>query len=102
MATITKGIKLSELSSMSSGEKQRRINELFDTALNPTYEQLQEQKKELNFKICFFEEQYKMSSGTMKQKLSSGQLNETVDICKWLMLLKIRGHFETKCQSSQT
>lgn len=101
MATLTRGIKLSDFSKMPEKEKDRRIGELFQAALNPTEEQLDQQKNEIDDRIRSFESRYKMSSSEMKQSLASGQLKETADFCSWLMLLKIRGRFEGRNGSAR-
>lgn len=99
MATLTRGIKLNELASMSEGEKNRRIGEMFQAATNPTQEQLNQQKTDINNQIQAFESRYKMASSEMKQLLVSGKIKETAEFCSWLMLLKIRGRFENRGSS---
>lgn len=99
MATLTRGIKLSEFSKMSESEKDARVGELFQAALNPTQEQLAQQKQGIDDRIRVFESRYKMSSSEMKRLLTCGELKETADFCSWLMLLKIRGRFEGKFES---
>lgn len=102
MATITKGIKLSEFASMPEQEKKIRVDALFQAAVNPTPEQLREQKNEIDSEIRFFESRYQISSDKMKKLLINGEIKETADICSWLMLLKIRGSFENEHKSSQS
>jgi hypothetical protein len=101
MATLTRGIALSEFKTMSDSEKNQRVSDLFQAAVNPTSEQLAEQKNKLTDQIQVLESRYKMSSGEMKRKLATGEIKETADFCRWLMLLKIRGRFENKRESSR-
>jgi hypothetical protein len=101
MATLTRGIKLAEFSSMTETEKDRRVNELFQAALSPTEDQLNEQLAEVDGSIRAFEVRYRMSSGEMKHLLCNGEIKESADFCSWLMLLKIRGNFDTTRGSSR-
>jgi len=101
MAILTKGIKLSEFASMSEEEKDRRVSSLFQAAMNPSIEQLEQQKNDLNDQIRSFESRYRMTSGEMRQGLASGEISESADFCSWLMLLKIRGQFEDGSESSR-
>lgn len=101
MATLTRGIALSEFKTMSDSEKNRRVSELFQAAVSPTSEQLSDQRNKLDEQIQSFESRYKMSSGEMKRKLATREVTETADFCRWLMLLKIRGRFDKKRESSR-
>jgi hypothetical protein len=94
MAILTRGIKLSEFASMSEEETESRVDELFQAANNPSTEQFEQQKSELEQEILFFESQYNMASEEMKQRLAMGEISESADICSWLMLLKIRGQLK--------
>jgi hypothetical protein len=85
MATMTRGLKLSELASMNTSERAKHINRLFEDAFSPS----EEQNAELTKRIAAFESKYKMSSGEMKRLLSNGELEETTEICSWLMLLEV-------------
>jgi hypothetical protein len=101
MATLTRGIALSEFKTMSDSEKHRRVNELFQAAVSPTSEQLEDQRNKLDNQIQLFESRYKMASDEMKRKLATGEVMESADFCRWLMFLKIRGRFEKKRESSR-
>ena len=102
MAIQTRGIKLSELSSMTQTEKQERFNDLIQAAMNPSQDQFEEQRNELDSQIRSLESRYKMTSREMKQQLMAGQINESAELCHWLMLLSLRGRFEQKFGSSRT
>lgn len=90
VAVLSRGIKLSELSSMSEDEKEAQINAMFRAVVTPTREQLIEQKKSIQEQISQFENCYNISSEQMKEHLKSGELSGDANICSWLMLLKIR------------
>jgi len=102
MAIQTRGIKLSELSSMTQAEKRNRTNDLIQAAMNPSQNQLEEQRNELDSHIRSLESRYKITSSEMKRQLIAGQINESTELCHWLMLLSLRGRFEQKFGSSRT
>lgn len=102
MATLTRGIALSEFATMTESERSQRVGELFQAAVNPTSEQLKEQRDKLDLVIQEFETQYKMSSDEMRRKLATGQMAETADFCRWSIFLKIRGRFEREPSRSKS
>lgn len=51
--------------------------------------------KVLDQQIEVFEKKYKITSEEMRCRLYHGQMHETTDICKWLMLLHTRGELVT-------
>ncbi len=102
MATLAREISLSELASMPENEAQKCLGELLQTSVNPSQEQLVEQKTQLDAEIQRYESQYGMTSSEMKHRLSVGELRETAEFCSWLMLLKIRGRFDSAYRSSRT
>jgi len=99
MAPTKKRIKLSELAFMSEKESVEELKLLFQAAVDPSSEQIEEQKSHLDSQIQAYELQYGMTSSEMKEYLASGDLKETHDLCSWLMLLKIRGRFDSKYKS---
>lgn len=103
MAILTRGVKLSELAIMPKDEKKRRLAELVQAVVKPTPEELSAQQDDLAAKIQQFESRYKMSSDLMSQRLASGEIRETADLCSWMMLVRIRGCFEgeNRCSQSQ-
>lgn len=90
MAVLSRGIKLSELSSMSEDEKEAQVDAVLRATVTPTPEQLVEQKKSIQKQINQFENCYNMSSEQMKERVKSGELSGDSNICSWLMLLKIQ------------
>ena len=102
MSVQSKGIKISELFSCSTQDQDMEIEHLFQAALNPTDIQIAEQSKAINVRIKKFERRYEMSSVSMREKLHTGAIKETADICSWLMLLKAREDFELESPKSRT
>ena len=94
MATLARGVKLSEIGSTSVQERSKQVERLFQEALNPTEEQIKRQMEEIDAKSKSFERRYEMASETMRKSLSGGKIKETAEICSWLMLLKIRKRFD--------
>ena len=94
MATLERGIKLSDFGAASPEEREKLTNKLFEEALNPTQEQLNRQMDEIDARIRAFERQYEMPSASMHQKVLERKMQETADICSWLMLLKVRQRFD--------
>jgi hypothetical protein len=45
---------------------------------------------ELEEEIRGFEARLGMDSGTMKTRLEAGEIEETLDVCKWLMAIRLR------------
>jgi uncharacterized protein YdcH (DUF465 family) len=90
MATMTKGLKLSELTSMTSAKRSKRIEKFLEAAFVPSAVQIREQDNELDERIKVFEHKHQMSSWEMCDRLNNGQLDESDDICSWLMLLEVR------------
>ncbi|MEL7352760.1 MAG: hypothetical protein ABG776_12525 [Cyanobacteria bacterium J06555_13] len=102
MSSLQGSVALSELASCSEEERQTKINSLFQAALQPTEDQVHEQKTALNKRISVFERRYEMSSEDMQQQLCKGKLKETADICSWALLLKSKDSFDTESSSSRT
>jgi hypothetical protein len=79
-------IKLSDLAKMSKDEKDVTLKKFVESAQQPpTKETIAEWKN----KIAKYEEQYEMTSDEMRNKLKSGEITETFEICKWLMDLHV-------------
>lgn len=98
MATLSRGLRLSEMHLMSDAEKERQTARIFEDALNPTPDQINTMIERVNAEIRMYERQYEKPSAVMLQELSEGHQKETLDICNWLMCLKIRESFyQNKC-----
>lgn len=102
MAIKSEGIKISELFACSSVEREQKVDQLFQAALNPTEAQLRQQKEEIDSRIINFERRYEMSSSVMRVKLRTGHLKETAEICSWLMLINAREDFEDEPCEART
>lgn len=79
-------IKLSDLAQMSQDEKDAALSALTDAAKAPTTEQ---QISDYKAKIAVYEQKYELTSDEMRSKLSRGEIDETLEICHWLMDLTI-------------
>jgi len=93
MTISSKALGLSEISSMPVNERQASIDGLFQAALNPTKEQIEQQKEDLNVTIQIYESRFGITSNEMKASLSKGRISESAEICDWLMLLRIKDRF---------
>jgi len=51
-------------------------------------------------RIHAFESRYEMSSEAMLAKLDDGTLGETLDICNWVMFIKLRGRLAERASRS--
>jgi hypothetical protein len=69
---------------------QERIEKFLEAAFVPNEVQVREQNNELDKRIKVFEHKHQMSSWEMCDGLNNGQLDESADICSWLMLLEAR------------
>jgi hypothetical protein len=102
MAVISTSINLSEFSSMSGKERRSRVNDLFQSAINPTSEQFKAWVQQVNDEIKEYESKYKMSSEEMLQSCKIGEASKFPDVCSWLMLVKTRGQIEKKYRCSRS
>ena len=75
---------------MTSAKKSKRVEEFFEAAFVPNAVQVREQNNELDERIKVFERKHQMSSWEMCDRLNNGQLDESADVCSWLMLLEVR------------
>lgn len=87
---MQKTIKLAQFAQASPDEKLESVRNLASSALNPDEDYLDQQRQEIDLQIKKFECRYEMSSVVMKQKLSSGKIKETAEVCSWLLLLKVK------------
>lgn len=90
MATI----RLTHFASMTSGEKEECVKSFLSSSGTLCVDHCKSQLTTVNEKINRFEGRYEMSSSTMKQTLSLGNIKETADICSWLFLLKQKESLE--------
>jgi hypothetical protein len=79
-------VRLSELSRMSDPERERTLDDLVRRAKGKPNGQL----KMLDAEIRSFEIRYEMSSVEMRAKFGRGEVADTADIARWLILLRAR------------
>jgi hypothetical protein len=75
---------------MADNDRKTVLDQLASRAANPTQEDLAEALRDLDGQILRFECRYNMSSDEIKRQIGRGLMSETVEFCKWLMLLNIR------------
>ncbi len=102
MATITKSVQLSELALLSVQEKSEVVNSVFRDALYPSEQRINDQVSDLEKQIKCFELQHGISSDAMRSQIIRGLLQETSEICSWLMLLNLREHFNDRKNKAST
>jgi len=76
-------VTLSELASLSEADYRVRVRSLVAV---PSSKKV----AELDAQIVAFERARGFSSSEMRTRLTNGQLEETLDVCDWLMALKLR------------
>jgi hypothetical protein len=81
--TSASSISLSELASLNDVEYRSRVRSLVAV---PSSQKV----VELDAEIGHFERARGFSSAEMQTRLAKGQLDETLDVCDWLMTLKLR------------
>ena len=81
--TPANSVSLSELASLNDVEYRLRVRSLVAV---PSSQKV----AELESEIAQFERARGFSSAEMQTRLANGQLEETLDVCDWLMTLKLR------------
>lgn len=76
-------VKLSRLSHMTPGERDDAIRDLLDTSENAA-------RRNLDARIREYEVRYEMSTGDMLDRWRGGELRETAEIARWLLLASAR------------
>jgi hypothetical protein len=76
-------ISLSELARLNDADYRTRVRALVAV---PSSQKV----AELEAQIRQFEKARGLNSEEMRTRLASGQLEETLDVCDWLMALKLR------------
>ena len=79
-------VTISELKMMSLTRREAYLAELMTATKTAPNGEI----ADLNERIRAFEEKHGMDSHKLREKLDKGEIRETVDVCKWLMLLTIR------------
>lgn len=80
-------IKDADLRNMTEEERDAAWAKLIELARRPV---TPERLKEIDDELAVYEQKYGMTSAEMRHKVSWGEMEETSDICDWLMLLRRR------------
>jgi hypothetical protein len=79
-------VKISDLKVMSQPQQERRMADLVkSTGRIPNGE-----IRDLDDQIAKYEKKFGFDTRTLREKLATGEINETLAICDWLMLVNIR------------
>jgi hypothetical protein len=79
-------VRLSELERLQPGEKEAKLRALVVATGQPPNGEL----RELDSRIHEYEQRAGLNSAALRDKLASGEVAETAEVCDWLMLLEIR------------
>ena len=79
-------VRLSDLSKMSPGDRDREMGALAQRAAAKPNGQL----KTLDAEIGQLEIRYQMTSDSMRAAFAKGEVRDTADIARWLILLRVR------------
>jgi hypothetical protein len=83
-------VSIAELKTMSAREQERRVSELIRAARSAPNGEIEELDRE----IRAYEQRYGLDSASLEREVAGGHRQETEDICRWLMLLRIRERLE--------
>jgi hypothetical protein len=78
--------RLTNWSKKTPAERDEILREMVQAVDQPPNGEL----AELDEEIRGFETRLGMDSGTMKARLEAGEIEETLDVCKWLMAIRLR------------
>lgn len=79
-------LRLSELEKLTPEKRQARVRQLAEATQRPVNGEV----KDLDREIAAFEARHGMNSETLRKRLADGEIEETNDICQWLMRLTLR------------
>lgn len=79
-------LSLSEFSNLPENQQQEKVTAFARAVCSPTNGEL----RSIADEIASYEIRYEMPSNVMQERLESGAIKETADICSWLMLLEVR------------
>lgn len=79
-------LRLADLETLSSEKRQDRLRQLAQASHRPVNGEV----NALDAEIRAYEQRFKMDSETLKKRLSEGTVEETDEVCTWLMRLKLR------------
>ena len=80
-------IRLSTLSTCSPEERRSLLSELVRAAVAP---RTAAQAAAIDARIGEYERRCAMTSTEMQRRLASGEIGDTADTARWLMLLRVR------------
>ena len=81
-------IAFSELSSLPAEQRARRVAALARASEEPPNGEL----REVENRIAALEAAHLLTSDDLRRELAQGRRRETLEICRWLMLLDLRDH----------
>ena len=79
-------MKLEEFSRMDASGQRSAVEEISRCALAPR----NGQAHSIDARILAFEVRYEMTSQVMRERFATGELQDTADLARWLMLLQVR------------
>ena len=82
-------LKLSEYSSMTDDQKLAAI-ESFKRGRS------EKNEKSLSNRIAVFESKFGFNSDLLNEKFSSGEVEDSHDVCTWMMLLRMQKSVQTQ------
>ena len=85
---------MAELKAMSPSQRTEKMRELATATRKPVDGEI----KALTRKILAYETRFNMDSDTMREKVFTEELDETKDICDWLMNLNEKERLLAKHQ----
>jgi hypothetical protein len=99
MAILAKSTSLAEIASMNDCEKDDFFHDSLSIVLTPDQAQINERIKSLDSRIAEFEKENGLSSSLMEEKVESGEIEENVSICSWLILLRKKDHLAKQLEA---
>ncbi|HEY5310965.1 MAG TPA: hypothetical protein VIK18_00550 [Pirellulales bacterium] len=85
-----------ELENLSADERARRVSEFVAKRHDPPNGEI----AALETELAELEKSYDMPSDTMRSEYAAGRVRENADICRWLMLLRVRDSLVTRGRSA--
>lgn len=79
-------VTLSELSVMAPGQQDRRMDALVRSADRLPNGEI----SRLDAAILEYETRFGISTSDLRQRLADGEIDETADVCEWLMVAGVR------------
>lgn len=86
VARKLQGMELRRFAELSTEERESFVDELSRKATAPR----NGQAANIDARILAFENQYGITSDEMRRRFKSGEMRDTGDVSRWLMLLRVR------------